>query len=182
MNFFNTLLLLASLLLVSSVSFAKNNPATFRGNINTGHFYVSGSSGLGLSHTNYDGGSSSTQFDLATTTAYFVDYGFAVGGTVDFLSHDSLDRLSIGPTVVYYLVADDRIGVPLTGSVLLQHHNRSRRTNTNVALQAGIGFQYFITSALAVGPTLQFRQVVGDTEGGLETRTLGVVANFSLFL
>lgn len=168
----------------SQLSFAK--PSSYsvaaKGDIGQGHFLVSGSSGLGLFHTNYDGGGSSTVFDLQTTTAYFVDYGFGIGGTVGFRSSDSLDLISMGPTVVYYLVANDRIGVPVTGSLLFQHYNRASRNNVNLAIQAGIGFQYFISSSLAVGPAFQFRQIVGDTEGGLEIRSFGVLANFTLFL
>ncbi len=170
---------------VSPSALAKSSARSqsdFKGNINAGDFLVSGSSGVDFLHVGLKGGGSQTLFDLATTTAYMVDFGLGVGATVGVRSTQVTDFIYGGPTGIYYLVTDQKIGIPVTASLLFQHYSVLDDSRFNVALQAGIGFEYFLSPSVSVGPNLRLRQIVGDIQRGDELRSVAVIGTFNLFL
>jgi hypothetical protein len=151
------------------------------GNIAQGNVQTGGN--FRFSNTWYKDSTTESYFLIEIPLQYFVVDRFALGVVVDY-SHDALggastDELLAGPAFTYYFWTQDKIGAYLSESIVVGKDTGYSAYYLNTA---GLGFNYFITPSVALGPAFAYGHLFAGASEYTSYNQLAFVANFSIYL
>jgi hypothetical protein len=106
----------------------------------------------------------SSEFHLQTGAEYFFRNRFSGGGEVLLDNRGSgYNDFRIGPALTYHLMTMDRLSIPAHGAVLFGNYKKDgTNTYSYLNFEMSISAEYFLISAISVGPRLVADFFVGD--------------------
>jgi hypothetical protein len=130
------------------------------GNITEGHVGVDSS--VSFSSTSVASAPATNQFAMRLRGQYFLEDRIALGPAIHLNTRNSFTSLRIGPSLLYYFWAREKLGAYLSQDVTIGSVYQSGSSSSRFDSDTVLGINYFITPSVAVGPAIELFHVFGN--------------------
>jgi hypothetical protein len=154
--------LVAALTLLGAMHGAEARAAVEKlyGNITEGHYGVD--SAVSFTSTSVASAPATNQFALRLRGQYFLADRIGIGPAIHLNTSNSYTSLRIGPSVLWYFWAVDRLGAFISQDVTVGSVYQSGGSSSRFDSDSVLGLNYFITPSVAVGPAIELYHVFGN--------------------
>lgn len=165
-------------LLSSVLALASDEPVVPR--IQQGDWELGGGFNLNRMENAWSRGSRSVFFHASGAAQYFAADGLSIGLEAAFSRYGrGQAHGKVGPVVTKYFLATDRLA-PYVSMLPIQW-TKSESFPSSLSSTARVGFKYFFTDAVAVGPALEY-EYDWATNGGDSWGSFSLLGMFSIHL
>jgi hypothetical protein len=130
------------------------------GNITEGHVGVDSS--VSFTSTSVASAPATNQFAMRLRGQYFLEDRIALGPAIHLNTRNSFTSLRIGPSVLGYFWARDRLGAYISEDVTIGSVYQSGASSSRFDSDTVLGINYFITPSVALGPAIELFHVFGN--------------------